>query len=390
MNQRLLLDRLFVSGPATRPQLARIAGLSLPTVGAALEDLERGGLVRQTGRPTPPQGRPAIVYEANPEAGTVVGVDIGRSWLHVLVTDLAGVHLARIDARNSARSAPALVNLISKLVTAVVEKAGLTERPTHTVIGSPGVLDPSRGRVLYAANLPGWHRLGLADALMARLGDSLTIDNDANLAALAEHAYGAARNVRDFVYLKVGTGVGVGLVLAGRVYRGFRGAAGEVGYLPIGVEVAPERSRQPSRGMMEDVLAADAVVAHARTAGMTGRLTAQAVFAAARAGDVRAIAAVEMEADWLSSLLASICAFLDPELIVLGGGVGQNLELMRSRVDVRLSQLTPLRPNLILSTTGEDAVVLGAIARGVEIARQVVFQSHIERASVHPLTAADQ
>ena len=379
MNRRLLLDRLFLDGPATRPELARKVGLSQPTVFAALDDLRAAGLVRGTDRPAAPNGRPAAVYEANPAAGHVVGVDIGRSWLHAVVSDLGGTFLAEVDARNTSRTAAALVELVNQLVMQAVEKANLGSGSiTHTVIGSPGVLDPARGRVLYAANLPGWHRTGLVDAFTELFGASLTIDNDVNLAALAEHAYGAAQNARDFAYLKIGTGVGLGLVLDGHVYRGSTGAAGEVGYLPIGDELSRPSPGHPMRGMLEEALAADAVVKYARAAGMTGRLTAEDVFSAARHGDNNALAAIHEEAKRLAQLIASISAFLDPELIVLGGGVGQNLELMRNSMYEALALITPMKPRLAVSTTGSAAVVRGAIARGITIAREIVFNSQIE------------
>jgi predicted NBD/HSP70 family sugar kinase len=382
MNQRLLLDRLFTSGPATRPQLARDTGLSQPTVFAALADLEKAGLVRPCGRPEPAQGRPGLLYEADPTAGAVVGVDIGRDWIHLRVTDLAGHSLSQLDVRNTTRSARALVEQVSRSVTTATKEAGLKPSAvTHTVIGSPGVFDPRQGRVSYAANLPGWQRAGLADALAERLGTSLTIDNDANLAALGEYTYGAARNIRQFVYLTIGTGIGLGLVLDGRLYRGFTGAAGEVGYVPIGDELPTTRPGSPQRGMLEESLAADAVVRYATASGMSGSLTAEKVFTAARNGDPHAQQAVTIEARRLAQLVASICAFLDPELIVMGGGVGQNLDLLKQDMHTELATLTPMRPNIVIGDLGREAVVRGAIAIGIGLAKEAIFTARAERAT---------
>ncbi len=378
MNQRLLLDLLFTGGPATRPDLARAAGLSQPTVIAALDDLERAGLALSSGSPAKPLGRPAKVYEADARAGSVAGIDIGRDWLHLSVTDLAGRNLADLDVRNSAKTAAGLVELAAHSLAELTDKARIRpDEVTHTVIGSPGVLDPRRGGVRYAANLPGWHRAGLAHALTEKLGPSLSIDNDANLAALAELNYGAARGVRDFVYVTVGTGVGIGLVLDGRVYRGFTGAAGEIGYLPLGNDGAGPRGTLPARGMLEEAVAADAIVRNAKASGMSGSLTAKTVFAAARSGDRRALAAVAIEGSRLAQLIASIAAFLDPELIVMGGGVGQNLDLLKPEISASLATLTPMRPTLISGQLGRDAVVRGAIARGVVLAREAVFAARL-------------
>ena len=382
MNQRVLLATLFADGPATRPQLAQSAGLSQPTVFAALDDLERAGLVRQTGRPLKPQGRPATVYEADPEAGQVIGVDIGRSWLRIAVGDLAGKVLGECTEPNTARSADSLVELVASLVDRTKEELTLSRAPqlSHTVVGSPGVLDQGRSRVLYAANLPGWHRSGVAQALTERLGGSVTIDNDANLAALAEHTHGAGRGINDFAYIHIGTGLGVGLVLNGQIYRGHQGAAGEVGYLPTGDTSPQTRSGKTSRGMLEEQLAADAVVRRAREAGMTGRLTSARVFELARSGNAVANQVVTEEGRQLAHLLGSISAFVDPQLIVVGGGVGQNLDLLLPPAREELNRLTPMQPRVVASALGPEAILQGAIARSVTITRELVFQDAMKQA----------
>ncbi|MDT7590490.1 MAG: hypothetical protein QOH45_21 [Pseudonocardiales bacterium] len=379
MNQRLLLDQLFAGGPATRPRLARDAGLSLPTVIAALADLENAELVRPAGRADTAQGRPATRYEANPSAGLVVGVDVGRDRLRLAVADLAGNQLGQLELRNTARTSAALVEGISDAVASVARAAAVDPAAiTHAVIGSPGVYDPRRGRVLYAANLPGWQRGGLAETLGQRLGTSLTVDNDANLAAIGEHNYGAGRGTRHFVYAHVDSGVGVGLVLDGKLYQGFSGAAGEVGYLPIGAPAAQPVSRV---GMLEEQLASAAVLRYAREAGLSGCRTVEAVFAAARAGDQRAGQVIEVVAGHLARLIASIAAFLDPELIVLGGSIGRHLDLLEAPTRAVLAQLTPMSPRLAVGALGADAVVRGALATGVRRAREIVFAARSTRAS---------
>ena len=159
MNQRLLLDMLFTGGPATRPQLAKAAGLSQPTVIAALSELERQQLVLPRGLATAAPGRTPMLYDFNPAAGAVVGVDVGRQWLRLLVTDLAGTCLSQDKARNTASDRDGLVQAIGQLVEKGRADAGLSpDQTTHTVIGSPGVIKDDRSKLLYAANLPGWTR----------------------------------------------------------------------------------------------------------------------------------------------------------------------------------------------------------------------------------------
>jgi predicted NBD/HSP70 family sugar kinase len=400
MNQRLLLDQLFLGGPATRPQLAKDAGLSLPTVIAALADLEHADLVRPAGRTSTAHGRPATRYWVNPSAGHAVGVDVGRDLLRLAVADLAGTQLAQLEVRNAARTSAALVDGIADAVASVAAAASIDPTAiTHAVIGSPGVYDRSRGRVLYAANLPGWQRVGLAETLRRRLGTSLTVDNDANLAALGEHHYGAGQHSQHFVYAHVDVGVGVGLILGGRLYGGFSGAAGEVGYLPGGVPepaivpggvvpggvvpgggVAGGARRGARRSStLEDNLASAAVLRYAREAGLTGCRTVEAVFEAARAGSGPAGQVVQVVAAHLARLLASTAAFLDPELIVLGGAIGRQLDVLEAPTRAVLTQLGPMSPRLAVGALGPEAVVRGALATGVARAREIVFTGKATR-----------
>jgi predicted NBD/HSP70 family sugar kinase len=377
MNQRLLLGTLYSEGPATRPQLAKAAGLSLPTVSAALAELEAAGLTRSSPRTEVTTGRPAVLFEANPSAGAVAAVDLGREWIRVVVTDLLGNRLARTDTRNTARGATKLVSLVGAAVRGAVEQAGAQPSDvTHTVIGSPGVLRPGHGQVAFAANLPGWQRPGLVESLKAQLGESLTIDNDANLAALGELADGAGVGVSQLVYLHIGTGVGLGIVIDGELYRGSTGAAGEVAYMPPG-PFGPLSSSPSPRGMLEETLAADAVVRYAQEAGMSGTPTAAEVFSAARAGERPAVEAVRQEALRLAYLVVAIGAFLDPELIVLGGGVGQNLDLLEPPLREEVQHLSPLAPRLAAAALGAEAVLQGAVSRGVAIARESVFLARL-------------
>ncbi len=370
INERALLDHLRQAGPRSRAQLARDTGLSKPTVSQALANLERVGLVRHVGHAAGPRGRAALVYEPDASAGHVVGIDVGRVWLRAAAADLSGTVLARTDERNRARSAASLVRAVAALHADVAAKASLSAAAvTHTVVGTPGVVDRASGRLVYAMNLPGWGRPGLLAALNTALGEPTTVENDVNLAALGEREFGAGAQARTFVFLSVGTGVGMGLVLDGELFRGARGAAGEVGFLPFGPGGAAR-----TRGSLEAAASADGVVELARELGMAPPLSAKRVFEAAAAGDATALRVVAGEAQRLALVVATAAAMIDPELVVLGGGVGRNLELLRAPLLAHLEELTPLRPEVVTSRLGDDAVVLGAIATGVEIARDTVFR----------------
>ncbi|MFJ5533037.1 ROK family protein [Streptomyces sp. NPDC093261] len=366
-NERLLLDRLRTAGAASRAQLARETGLSKPTVSSALAALEEAGLVREAGTHTPERGRMAVLYAPDPAAGYALGIDIGRSWLRIAVADLAGEVVARSDVRNRARTSGALADLVVDTARQVIAGSGTRiEEVAHAVVGTPGVYDEERRRVRYAMHLPGWGRAGLFDRMREELGIPLEVHNDANLAALGEYTYGVGGGSRLFAYILIGTGLGMGVVSEGRLFTGARGGAGEIGFLPW-----PGRQKPQT---LEDAVSGVAVVESARAFGMTGQLTAKAVFDAARQGHPAAARAVELEGERIAHTVAAAAAVLDPDLVVLGGGVGHSVDLLLRPVRETLRALTPLRPKIVPSRLGEDAVLLGALATALGTARDVVFE----------------
>ncbi|MEU3370094.1 ROK family transcriptional regulator [Streptomyces sp. NPDC006660] len=371
-NERLLLDRLRAQGPASRAQLARDTGLSKPTVSSALASLEGAGLVREAGTVVPGRGRAAVLYAPDPTAGYALGIDIGRAWLRIALADLDGSVVARSEVRNHARTSAALASLVVTGAHGLVEESGVDAgRVAQAVVGTPGVFDADKRRVRYAQHLPGWGRPGLFDQMRERLGVPLAVHNDANLAALGEYTFGAGAGSRLFVYVMIGTGLGMGVVNEGRLFTGAHGGAGEIGFLPW-----PGRQKPDT---LEDAVSGDAVVEAARSLGMAGPLTAKDVFDAARAGTRPAVAAVQLEGERIAHTVAVVAAVLDPDLVVLGGGVGRGADLLLRPVRETLRTLTPLRPKVAPSALGEDAVLLGAVATALGTARDVAFERRSAR-----------
>jgi predicted NBD/HSP70 family sugar kinase len=382
LNERTLLEYLRSHQPTSRAQLARATRLSKPTVSQALAGLENAGLVRAVGQSIASKGgRIAILYEPNPDAGYVVGVDVGRGWVRSAVANMAGHIIARNDKPNDAQSASGLVELISHLARDVVVDAGLSwSQVVHAVIGTPGVFDEQSKRVLFSSNLPDWGRHGLLAELRAAFGLSLSLENDANLAALGERSFGWGSSTSTFVYITIGTGVGMGIVMNGALYRGARGAAGEIGFLPFGLDEVSEDSGKISDtylGMFEEATSAEAIVRQAQKLGLPASLSPRQIFDAAQQGDSKALAVVEQEGYRLALAITVITAVLDPELIVLGGGIGQRGELLLPPLERRLQQLTPLRPRIVASKLGDDSVLLGSIATALEVAHDLVFQYYV-------------
>lgn len=382
INERSLLEYLRNHAPTSRAQLARETRLSKPTVSQALAGLESAGLVRAVGQSTSSKGgRTAILYEPNPNAGYVIGVDVGRGWVRIGVANLAGQIIARSDKPNEAQSASTLVALISQQARDLVAEANLSwSQVVHAVIGTPGVFEEQGKRVLFSSNLPEWGRYGLLTELQEAFGLNLSLENDANLAALGERSFGWGSTASTFVYLTIGTGVGMGIIINGTLYRGARGAAGEVGFLPFGLNGALEEPRNISDsylGMFEEAASAEGIVRQAQLLGLPTSLSPKQIFDAANQGDPKALALVEQEGYRLALAVAIISAVLDPELIILGGGIGQRGELLIPPLERRLQQFTPLTPRIVTSKLGEDSVLLGAIATALEVAHNLVFHRYV-------------
>jgi predicted NBD/HSP70 family sugar kinase len=372
INARTILELIQRSGPVSRAQVARDSGLSKPTVSLGLAALLEAGLVREVGRSSGGRGPSAVLYELNPEAGWVAGIDVGRRFVRAAVADIAGTIVARREERAKVSSARTLIGQLGAIARGLAGDAGIGwDQVIHVTVGSPGVFEPTRGAVTLAPNLPGWGRHGLVEALHGELGTRVGVENDVNLAAVGERWKGIGRGVRDFGFLLVGTGVGMGLVLGGELYRGSRGAAGEVGYLPVGGD--PHGPGVRRRGAFEEATNAAGVVRTARQAGMTGSLTPAKVFALARRGDPTAREVVATEARRLALGIAVVIAVVDLELVILGGGVGGNADLLLEPVARELRALSPLRPRLAASSLGDDAVLQGAVSTALAAAQDWLF-----------------
>ncbi|HSR84573.1 MAG TPA: ROK family protein [Streptosporangiaceae bacterium] len=370
LNEQLLLDHIRRLGRCSRAELARMSGLSKPTVSLALANVERSGLVREAGQRTGVPGRSAVLYEIRPEAGYVLGLDIGREYLRGAVADLTGDVIARSALRTRAASVSGRVTELIRLADELCSEAGITRSAvTQTVIGSPGVYDPRHNSIALAGELAGWGKPAVLDELRSAFGQQLLVENDVDAATLAEREHGHGRQARTFTFVWIGTGIGMGLVIEGNLHRGVHGVAGEIAYMPIsaGQGSDPEDARR--RGTLEAAGSAAAIVRAARRSGIRGAVTARRVFEAAATGDERAIAVVADEAGLVARAVCAIVTVVDPELVVLGGGIGQ-APGFADAVAAELRKLAPVMPDVRVSALGTDAVVDGCLVSGGELAWQ--------------------
>jgi predicted NBD/HSP70 family sugar kinase len=233
------------------------------------------------------------------------------------------------------------------------------------------VYDPQRDSLALAGALPGWDKPLVLTELRRAFGATLIMVNDVDAAALAERANGHGRDVDSFAFVSVGTGIGMGLVLGGRLHRGAHGAAGEIGYLPLGRDEGTDARDARRRGSFEASASAAGIVRAARRAGMRGPVSARHVFAAADRGDPRAVQVVAEEALLVAKAICAVVTVADPDLVVLGGGIGQASGFLDT-VGRELRRIAPVLPELRVSALGPDAVVDGCLAAGMDRAWALV------------------
>jgi len=370
LNERTVLETIRAGAPISRAEISRRVGISKPTVSLALQSLVGSGLVREAedGPDGPSYG--AVYFEPVAEAALVLGLDLGARFLRGAICDLGGRVRARQDVELSDGGAEAALEAIEELCAGLVEATGLGRRLVDGVLaGVPGVVEGANGVVRLAENVPGLEGMRFAEELRERLDMPVVLENDINLAAVGERWRGAARGVDDFVFLSVGTGMGAGLVLGGQLHRGRHGAAGEIDFaLGDGGEAS-----DPSAPAVS-ALAAELAERDDDTS-LTPPYEARAVFGAARAGDDVARAVVDEVARRIALHIAPVAAVADVELVVLGGGLGANGDLLLVPVRDHLADWLPFPPRVEISTLGDAAVLTGALAVGLRSARDNVFET---------------
>ena len=368
MNERTVLEAIRTGAPISRAEISRRAGISKPTVSLALQSLLEAGLVREAAHDPAGPSYGAVFFEPVPEAALVLGLDLGARFVRGAVCDLTGSIRARQDVELPGDTAEAAIDAIASLHDSLLPAAGLdADLVDGTVVGVPGVVDVERGRIhlTHFTDLEGHE---LRNELEQRLGLAITLENDINLAALGEQWHGVARGVDDFVFLSVGTGLGVGLVLRGDLHRGRNGAAGELDLVRAGLV----EDADPCAGAVS-ALAERSVAEQGVGTILAPPFDPRAIFAAARAGDSVAGSVVQQVARRIALHIVPIAAVADVGLVVLGGGIAANGDLLLGPIRELLDGWLPYPPQVEVSSLGDAAVLTGALAVGLEAAQDNVF-----------------
>ena len=292
----------------------------------------------------------------------VVGVDLGGSNVRALLSDASGRTVAKAAARTDDGDGR-VVEQVADMAQELAGTAGVDwSRVGCLAVGVPGAVD---GRELWlAANLPGLDEVDLVAQLGKRLGVPVAVDNDVNLAALAEHRHGLGAGLADFIFIAVGTGVGMGIVASGRLVRGAMGAAGEIAFLPLGCD--PFEPANQVHGPLEEIAGGVGVARrYAEASGAESDApSALEVYGRAAAGDPHAHAVLDAQARAIALAVVSAMSILDPALVVFGGGIGSREDFV-ARVRSCVARLTRRELPIEVSELGERAGLIGA----VELAR---------------------
>jgi predicted NBD/HSP70 family sugar kinase len=371
MNESAALAHLLDPGMLTRADLRKLTALSTPTISEVLRRLTGAGLVSVVGHNSGRPGPNAEIYSANPDAAWTVAIsvrDIGASGapsLAAAVCDLTGTVRARIESRvDFLQTDPmtALVNVVARLR----EQTGAPpERIRQVQLGVAGSYD-SRTETIHHVEVPGFGRTGLVPAIAERLGTQVDVDNDVNLAAVAERRHGVARNADGFALLWLGQdGLGLAIDIGGTLMRGARGGAGEIGYMPL---YAPDSTHH--KVALQDLVGGAAVLALARDHGIEAATPQKAVSRAAASPSASGEFFAHL-ADRVSVGLAAVIAVLDPQMVVLAGQVAQaGGETLRDAVAAAMTRHAPLEASIALTTIEDDAVLLGALDAGLTAVRE--------------------
>ena len=381
LNERTVLEAIRAGAPISRAEISRRAGVSKPTVSLALQALLDAGLVREAAHDPGGPSYGALFFEPVPEAALVLGVDVGARFLRCALCDLRGDVRARQDVELPGAPAAEVLRVVVRTRDALLDAAGLApERLDGAVVGVPGVI-AAGGRVELADNVPGLAGTAFGAALEDGLGLPVVLDNDINLAALGEQWRGVARGVEDYAFLSIGTGLGAGLVLGGRLHRGRHGAAGEVDFVAAGLG----RDIDPCAAAVSEFAAG---LAGGADTALAPPYDVRAVFAAARGGDAVARAVVAEEARRIALHIVPLAAVADVALVVLGGGLSANGDLLLERIRELLAGWLPYPPRVEVSSLGEAAVLTGALSVGVHRALDNVFVNRSRGAGTGAAVAA--
>jgi len=401
INKHAVLDLIrFTPGGISRVEISRRLGLTRAAVTSIVNDLMPTGIIREAESIIVKSGRPPIVLEINPARGHVIGIDFGATHLSVLIADLSTRILEEKEIELDIQKGPKVcLDEAARLTRELLGRQNLSFEAVLAVgVGVPGPIVADAGMVISPPIMPGWDRYPIRDSLEKLFECPISVNNDAELGALGEWAAGAGRGERNLAYIKVGSGIGAGLLIDGQIYRGVTGSAGEIGHLTID-ENGPVCNCGNS-GCLEAFAGGHALAAQAQEAIRKGQRTqlsailpienisARDIAMAARRGDLVSQQILAKAGTHIGIAIAGLVNLFNPGMVIVGGGVAQTGDILLEplRQAVRRRSL-PAATSVVQITTamlGRRSSSMGAIIQALTIAlHQVADRKEVR----HPLKA---
>ena len=370
-NRERVVEVLRERGRVSQADIARVTGLSRTTVHTLVAELKDSGVLHEaeTGVPDVRGGRPAVLLMLRHSRQAVVGIDFGHSHVGVAVADIGHNVLAErrcdLDVSHDARTA---LDAAARMVDEALAEAEVDRKSVIAAgIGIPGPVDRSTGTAGSPTILPGWIGVRIGDEMHDRLGVPVEIENDANLGALAELTWGAGRECSNFVYIKVATGIGAGLVIDGKLLRGATGTAGEIGHTTL--DESGALCYCGNRGCLETVASGPAII---KLVGpLTGEVpTLARIFELAVAHELRCHRAVSDAGHEIGVAVASLCNLINPERVIVGGLLSRTgevlLQPMRESIRRHAVQAAAEKLDVVPALFVERAELLGSLALALQ------------------------
>ncbi|MDQ0455864.1 ROK family transcriptional regulator [Rhizobium paknamense] len=367
---RAAMDLLLHEGPMSRATLAKKTGLSKQTMSEVIRTLEESGWVQVKGIVSGKVGRSAITYEVSPEAGFALGVDLGATTVRLALVNIVGTIVDESESASRGLSGAALLSLVHDLVEAMLTRTGIArDKVLLAAVATPGVVDPASGALMLAPNMGDLSGLDLVKGLSEALGARVIVENDINAAMVGESWKGCSAGIENGAFISLGTGIGLGMMINGKLMKGAHGAAGEISYLPFGAD--PYSGESLERGALECAIGARGI--QERYRAVSGQeLAVRDILERAEAGNEAAFAAIAETARLTALLVVSVDAMIDPEKIVLGGNVGRH-PLMVRLICEALPSCTRRQIAVEASLLGPRATMVGAVALALNQLHNMLF-----------------
>ena len=364
INKGLVLRTIEKNSPISRADVGKIVGLTPPTISAIVKDLIERDIVQEIGKGASSGGKKPIMLKINSKAAYMVAVDLGgENGIRVALMDLS-YHIIKekcgpkIESLNGKK----FKNALSVILTDFIREMNIpSEKILSICIGVPGIVD-FKSKKIIAAPCLNWE-ISLEDLDLIEIEIPIVLENDVNLMALGEKAKGIAQKIKNFVFVGERIGIGAGIIINRKLYKGANDAAGEVGYLLIDPEYAPKNTRD--HGCLEKLASYKVIVEKAREK-MGKNVRVMDVYKAAAEGDSVALGIVKEALKFLAYGIGNISCVLDPELVIIGGGISILPPRFLEEMKMNIRKIIPFVPKMEFSKLGEDGVLIGAAVKVLE------------------------